>query len=252
MYTVGGIWMEGWENGLQLSFNLGFIKYNMMRTMHKQDEQLGTHNQHVIQKECQTHCHSKQLQLHPFPWFRFESAVKPEDFCPTHSQLSQLRIQFQQNELREMVETRFSDTWTGDVQMFQHRMLYTLLSSMEAVTYDFSILWSPKCEIFWEDVSCFDHFHSGHRPGPKGCFKQFAGHRPQMPTWRISKKLFQLKRKLSLRGASSIVVFHVLSKSDDFRKKHASASACINICKCFWFGWYSFHAALIFAFQRNS
>ena len=111
----------------------------------------------VIQKECQTHCHSKQLQLHPFPWFHFESALKPEDFCPTHSQL---RLQFQQNELREMVETRFSDTWTawtgGCSDVSNTGSFIRCFSSMEAVTYDFSRLWSPKCEIFWwEDVSCF-------------------------------------------------------------------------------------------------
>lgn len=46
MYTVSS-WLGGLGEliALDVSFSLGFIKYNMMRTMHKQDEPLGTHNQ---------------------------------------------------------------------------------------------------------------------------------------------------------------------------------------------------------------
>ncbi len=159
---------EGFEwIAVDVSFSLGFIKYNMMRTMHKQDEPLGTHNWHVIQKECQTHRHRKQLQLHPFPSFHFESGVKPEDFCTTHSQL---RLQSQQSQLREMVETRFAESWTGDVQMFQHRIRDMLLLHHGSDIWLQYNLVSKMQNLLMEDVSSFDHFHSGHnRPGRKVC-----------------------------------------------------------------------------------
>lgn len=116
----------------------------------------------VIQKECQTHCHSKQLQLHPFPWFHFESALKPEDFCPTQFLPYALSTKAPVPAKRAAGNggnplLRHLDCldW-GMFRCFNTGCFIRCFSSMEAVTYDFSRLWSPKCEIFWwEDVSCF-------------------------------------------------------------------------------------------------
>ena len=63
--------------------------------------------------------------------------------------------------------------------MFQHRMLYTLLlqhgsgNNMTLVDFGLQNAKSSDGKMF---------LVSGHKPAPKGCFEQFAGHRLQMPT----------------------------------------------------------------------
>ena len=120
----------------------------------------------VIQKECQTHCHSKQLQLHPFPWFHFESALKPEDFCPTQFLPYALSTKAPVPAKRAAGNggnplLRHLDCldW-GMFRCFNTGCFIRCFSSMEAVTYDFSRLWSPKCEIFWWE-RCFLFLDTG-------------------------------------------------------------------------------------------